>query len=199
MHPFINAISRRLARSRVYPHSTETAYRIPIRLLSQGNRFDSMHVHLHISEHYVKFTTFVDPWIKPANLFDLFLSSVQSLGGIEAKKKVRKKYMKRYSRGCSRRLMELKVLRNVAFAQRDFDMYNRLQKSLYILRKLCYHNNKSFMWNTFERMKSLYFNIFLLNICYEIESLNYMYKLLCSKFSLKKEFYWLNDKNFLVK
>lgn len=148
------AISRRLARSRVYPHSTETAYRIPIRLLSQGNRFDSMHVHLHISEHYAKFTIFIDPWTKPANLFDSFLSSVRSLGGIEAKKKVRKKYMKRrYPRGCSRRLMKFKVLRNVAFAQRDFDIYNRLQKSLYILcnfnRELCYHehNNKSFMWN----------------------------------------------------
>lgn len=77
-----------------------------------------------------------------------------SLGGIEAKKKIRKKYMKRrYPRvhedWWNLRSWGMLRLHNEISIQK----YNRLQKSLYILRKfnrkLCYHkhNNNSFMWN----------------------------------------------------
>lgn len=70
------------------------SYRIPIRPLSfpQGNRSDPMHVHLHVSEQYARrFTAFIDPWIKLAKSFYLFLSNVPSLGGIQAKEKKEKR------------------------------------------------------------------------------------------------------------
>ena len=83
------------------------SYRIPIRPLSfpRGNRSDPMHVHLHVSEQYARrFTAFIDPWIKLAKSFYLFLSNVPSLGGIQAKegkkreKRIREKHIEHVRR-----------------------------------------------------------------------------------------------------
>lgn len=114
-----------------------------------------------------------------------------SLGGIEAKKKIRKKYMKRrYPRvhedWWNLRSWGMLRLHN-EISIRTID-YKSLCTSYASLIASCVITNTitillcetTWIYNT---MRSLYFNIFLLNICYEIESSNYMYKLLCSKYT----------------
>lgn len=114
-----------------------------------------------------------------------------SLGGIEAKKKIRKKYMKRrYPRVHEdwwnlRSWGMLRLYNEISIRTID---YKSLCTSYANLIANCVITNTitillcetTWIYNT---MRSLYFNIFLLNICYEIESLNYMYKLLCSKYT----------------
>lgn len=114
-----------------------------------------------------------------------------SLGGIEAKKKIRKKYMKRrYPRVHEdwwnlRSWGMLRLYNEISIRTID---YKSLCTSYASLIARCVITNTitillcetTWIYNT---MRSLYFNIFLLNICYEIESSNYMYKLLCSKYT----------------
>lgn len=114
-----------------------------------------------------------------------------SLGGIEAKKKIRKKYMKRrYPRvhedWWNLRSWGMLRLHN-EISIRTID-YKSLCTSYASLIASCVITNTitillcetTWIYNT---VRSLYFNIFFLNICYEIESSNYMYKLLCSKYT----------------
>lgn len=115
-----------------------------------------------------------------------------SLGGIEAKKKIRKKYMKRlYPRvhedWWNLRSWGMLRLHNEISIHIDYKSlctsYASLIASCVITNTITILLCETTCQRIYNTMRFLYFNIFLLNICYEIESSNYMYKLLCSKYT----------------